>query len=279
MSKQPLVCLITVCMALGVWPAMAQEQALENLDAAIVKTAHPPAPAELTEAEIQKQEQSQRVLGVMPMFGVTDRPNAPPLSTRQKLHLAFKGTMDPFEFASIGIQAGLSQANREFPTYGQGMAGYSKRYGAALADDVSSQFFSNFLYPVALKEDPRYFRLGHGSIPHRVEYALLQEFVCRRDRGGRDFNYSNVLGAVSTGALANLYYPPSERGLELTMSRAAISLVGGSVGGLMDEFWEDIHNKILKKRRSKIADVPIRDPQHASGNSTEPVAVPAMNER
>lgn len=278
MSKRALIALITTGIAFSVWPALAQEQALGGLDA-VVKTAHPASSVERTEAEIQKQEQSQRVLGVMPMFGVTDRLNAPPLTTRQKLHLAFKGSMDPFEFASIGIQAGLSQANREFPTYGQGMAGFSKRYGAALADDVSSQFFSNFLYPVALKEDPRFFRLGHGSIPRRVEYALLQEFVCRRDRGGRDFNYSNVLGAISTGALANLYYPPSERGFELTMGRAAISLVGGSVGGLMDEFWEDIHNKILKKRHSHVATVPAQDSQHSPGDHAEHDGVPATAQR
>ena len=278
MSKRVLVALVTASIALGALSAMAQGTTLDDADA-MFNTAHSRASAERTEAEIQKQEQSQRVLGVMPMFGVTDRPDAPPLTTRQKLHLAFKGSMDPFEFASLGVQAGLSQANREFPTYGQGMAGYSKRYGAALADDVSSQFFSNFLYPVVLKEDPRFFRLGHGSLPHRVEYALLQEFVCRRDHGGRELNYSNILGAVSTGALANLYYPPSERGLELTISRAAISLVGGSVGGLMDEFWEDIHNKILKKHHSYVATDPGRDPQHAPGTGAALVAVPATNER
>ena len=39
------------------------------------------------------------------------------------------------------------------------------------------QFFSNFSYPVLLKEDPRYFRLGEGSLKHRIGYAIAQEFV------------------------------------------------------------------------------------------------------
>lgn len=268
--RRPLTALwITACLALSVRPALAQEGSPEIPDTVKNSASTSVVAGTSTEAEIEKIEQSQRVLGVMPMFGVTDRPDAPPLSTRQKFHLAFKGSLDPFEFASIGIQAGLSQANREFPTYGQGVAGYSKRFGAALADDVSGQFFANFLYPVAFKEDPRYFRLGHGSIPHRVGYALLQEFVARRDHGGWEFNYSNTLGAVSTGALANLYYPPSERGLELTMSRAAIALVGGSVGGLMSEFWEDIHNRMSRKRHSKVARTPSDAPEHAAAEAAD----------
>jgi hypothetical protein len=247
---------MVACVAIGVWPAVAQENTFDRSETVVAKQSHVSSSRADNEAEIEKHEQSQRVLGVMPMFGVTDRPDARPLSTRQKFHLAFKGSLDPFEFASTGVQAGLSQAQREFPAYGQGVAGYSKRYGAALTDDVSGQFFSNFLYPTLLKEDPRYFRLGHGSIRHRIGYALLQEFVCRRDRGGRSFNYSNILGSVSTGALANLYYPPSERGFQLTMSRAAVAVVGDSAGGLMSEFWEDIRDKISRKHHAHIASTP-----------------------
>ena len=73
--------------------------------------------------------------------------------------------------------------------------------------------------------------------------------------------------------MANLYYPPSERGLQLTMSRAAVALVGGSVGGLMSEFWEDIHNKISKKRHSRIADVPAVEPQRPGAENPDHDAV------
>src|SRR5579864_6531816 len=36
------------------------------------------------EREIERQEQSQRVLGVVPFFGVTSRQDAPPLTGREK---------------------------------------------------------------------------------------------------------------------------------------------------------------------------------------------------
>jgi len=200
-----------------------------------------------TEKEMQKQEQSQRILGVIPQFGTTSRKDAPPLTTGQKFHLFVKSSFDPFEYAAAGFQAGLGQATNEFPGYGQGAAGYGKRYGASVADQVSSNFFSNFFYPTLLKEDPRYFRLGEGSIKHRIFYSLAQEFVCHTDRGGRSFNWSNVLGAFTSGGISNAYYPSTDRGLGLTLSRSSIALVYGATGGLVDEFWIDIRNKLFHK--------------------------------
>lgn len=205
------------------------------------------APKTETEKEIEKKEQEQRMLGVVPMFTVTSRRNAPPLSRRGKFQLFVRSTFDPFEYAAAGLQAGINQAEDDFPEYGQGGAGFAKRYGAALGDQISSGFFANFAYPVLLKEDPRYFRSGQGSVPHRIGYSLAQEFIVHTDSGKRTFNFSNVLGAVSAGGVSNLYYPGSSRGFSLTMSRAGISLLYGSVGGLADEFWPDIQRKFFGK--------------------------------
>jgi hypothetical protein len=199
------------------------------------------------EKELQKQEQSQRILGVVPMFGMTSRMNARPLTTGEKFHLFWRSSFDPFVYAAAGLQAGLSQAEDEFQGYGQGAAGYGKRYGATLADEIDSNFQANFVYPVLLKEDPRYFRLGHGSFKHRILYSMEQEFVCHTDKGGRSFNFSNVLGAFTSGAISNIYYPGTDRGAELTLSRSAISLGYGSVGGLVDEFWPDIKRKLFHR--------------------------------
>ncbi len=206
------------------------------------------------EKEIQKKEQSQRILGVVPQFGVTSRKNPPPLTNGQKFRLFVKGAFDPFAFAAAGLEAGVGQATNDFPAYGQGAAGYGKRFGAALADQVSSSFFSTFAYPVLLKQDPRYFRLGEGSIKHRIFYSLAREFVCRNDHGKRSFNYSNVLGVFTAGGLSNAYYPESDRGFGLTMSRSAVSLVYGAAGNLIDEFWFDINEKLFHKHKKKPPD-------------------------
>ena len=200
------------------------------------------------EKEIERQEQSRRFLGVIPDFGATSRHNALPLTPGEKFHLFAKSAFDPVEFGVVGFQAGLSQAEDEFPEYGQGAAGFGKRYGATLGDGVSSSFWANYFYPVLLKEDPRYFRLGEGTITHRFKYALLQEVIARTDSGGRSFSWENVLGAFTTGGVSNLYYPPAERGLGLTLSRSAISIGYGSLGGLVDEFYPDIAKQLFHHR-------------------------------
>jgi hypothetical protein len=228
------------------------------------------------EKKIEKKEQSQRALGVLPQFGVTSRQNAPPLSSGEKFHLFVKSAFDPATIGTVGLQAGLSQAENEFPGYGQGAQGYGKRFGASLADEVSSGFWSNYFYPVLLKEDPRYFRLGEGSVGHRFIYGVKEEFVCHTDRGGRQFSFSNVLGAFTSGAISNLYYPgktltrvisatpttpatpvyEDDRGLSLTLSRSVIALGYGMAGGLFDEFWPDIRRKISHKKNKEAAAEP-----------------------
>ena len=201
------------------------------------------------EKEIEKQEQSQRVLGLYPQFSVTSRGNAPPLTPGGKFHLFFKSAFDPFEFVLAGIQAGSDQAEDEFPAYGQGAKGFAKRYAADFGDGVSAGFFSNFFWPVILKEDPRYFRLGQGTFKHRFGYSLAQEFVCHTDKGGRFFNFSNVLGAFSSGALSNTYHPQADRGVALTARGASFALAYGSLGGLLSEFWPDISKKMHKHHK------------------------------
>jgi hypothetical protein len=197
------------------------------------------------EKQLEKQEQSQRMLGVIPQFGTTNRQNAPPLSPGEKFHLFFKSAFDPVEIVTVGAQAGISQSQDEFPEYGQGAAGYGKRYGSTLADEVSSGFFANFFYSYLFHEDPRYFRLGQGSIKHRIGYSIFQEVSCRTDHGTRSFAWENVFGALSSGSLSNAYYPPKERGLGLTMSRSAISIGYGSLGGLVSEFYPDISRRLF----------------------------------
>ncbi len=217
------------------------------------KTAEDKKTAEEKEREIQRQEQSQRMLKTLPNFATTNRRDPPPLTPAQKFHLFRKSAFDPVEFGVVGMQAGISQAEDEFPEYGQGASGFAKRYGATLADEVSSSFFTDYVYPVLFKEDPRYFRLGEGSIKRRLGYALKQEVICHTDKGGRSFSWQNAFGAVTSGAVSNAYYPESDRGFGLTMSRSAISAAYGTLGGVVDEFYPDIDHWLFHRHQKQPA--------------------------
>ncbi len=214
------------------------------------------APPAKTSDEIVKEAEKQRMLGVVPMFGMTNYKDAPPLTPRQKFRLMSRTTLDPFTWVAVGAQAGISQAENEFPAYGQGAAGYAKRYGAAFTDSFDSNFFSNFFYPVLFKQDPRYFRVGEGTVKKRMGLAIKQEFVARKDSGGHTFHFSNVLGAFTAGGLSNAYYPSSDRGFGLTVSRASIALGYGALGNMLLEFWPDISHKLFHKSENPRTDEP-----------------------
>ena len=255
-----IICFCFLGAVLGIAPSVAMAQTGDtNPSSAPTTTSTQSTTNSASQKQVEKQEQSRRVLGVVPQFSVTSRHDAPPMTTAEKFKLFVKSSTDPFVFVAVGLQAGLSQATDGFDDYGQGAAGYGKRYGAALADSTSSNFFANFAYPALLKEDPRYFRLGEGTFKHRMGYALAQEFVCHTDKGGRSFNFSNVLGAFTAGGISNLYYPPEDRGAGLTMSRSAIALAYGSAGGLISEFWPDIDKKLFQKKQKQSPATPAQN--------------------
>jgi hypothetical protein len=215
-------------------------------------TSQPESPGQTRQAE---KDQSRRMLGI-PQFGVTNEKHPAPLKPGEKFRLFYRTAVDPAQFVVIGLEAGISQASNSFPGYGQGASGYGKRYGAAFADQVSNNFFATFVYPVILKQDPRYFRMGEGPVKRRFFYALAQEFVGHKDGGRKTFNWPTTLGALTAGGISNAYYPEEDRGFGLTVSRAAVSMLYGSLSGLGNEFWPDISRKLHRNRKSVPGDQP-----------------------
>lgn len=214
-------------------------------------------PPRKTGEEILAEEKKQKMLGVVPIPGVSYYRYAPALTPRQKFEVMILTYGTPFPYLSAGFQAGLSQAFDNFEGYGQGVSGYGKRFGSALLDGFNSGFFSNYFYPVIFKQDPRYFRLGEGSKKRRVWSTVEQEFVTKRDSDRTPvFSYSNVLGALTSGSISNAYYPQEERGFELTVSRTAVALGWGMVGNFVLEFWPDITHHF--RTRAKPDDVTVK---------------------
>ncbi len=140
-----------------------------------------------TSADVLKQEERQRILGVVPNFNtVESSAGVPSLSPQQKFHLMYKSSIDPFVFLADGFVAGLSQARNTNPGFGQGAEGYFKRFGASYLDTVDGNLWGNAILPIVFKEDPRYFRLGSGTFTHRFLYSAATTIYflrLRRCRG------------------------------------------------------------------------------------------------
>jgi Carboxypeptidase regulatory-like domain len=203
--------------------------------AAVTEVQVTPSRTEIAEEQLKDQEK-QRVLGFIPNFYVSYIPNAAPLSSKQKFKLAWKTTVDPVTFGLTGAIAGIEQAQNEFKGYGQGAAGYGRRYGASYGDLVTGTFIGSAILPSLLKQDPRYFYKGTGSRRSRILYALANAVVCKGDNENWQANYSGILGGLASGGISNLYYPSGNRGVALTFENALIGLGESAAANLFQEF-------------------------------------------
>ena len=196
----------------------------------------PLSAVELAEEQI-KDEEKQRVFGVIPNFYVTYVPDAVPLTSRQKFRLAWKATVDPVTFALTGAVAGVQQAENDFNGYGQGAAGYGRRYGAAYGNVVAGTFIGGAILPSLLKQDPRYFYKGTGTVRERLRYAIANAVICKGDNGHWQPNYSGIIGSLAAGGISNLYYPPQNRdGAELTFENTLIGIGESAAVNVIQEF-------------------------------------------
>jgi hypothetical protein len=166
------------------------------------------------------------------------------LELKDKFLLFIQETVDPVTFLNAGFNAGLDQAEDSDPTFGQGAAGYGKRFGAELADQASSQFFKDFAYPSLFSEDPRYYRLAHGSGRKRVLHAAGHVFIAHRENGEEMFNFSEWLGTSSAVTLSNVYHPENERGFSSAAKRVGYSVLSDVGFDILREFWPEIAGKL-----------------------------------
>jgi hypothetical protein len=194
-------------------------------------------PTELIAAEQIRAEEKQRIIGVLPDFYTSYVYNAAPLTSKQKFSLATHATFDPVAMLGVGIAAGIEQASNSYAGYGQGAAGYSKRFAAKFVDGRSSDYLTHAIFPALLHQDPRYYYQGSGSVKSRLVHAVNSAFLARSDSGRTMPNYSYLLGDLSAGALTNLYYPKANRGAGLVFTNSAVGLAGRVGLNIVREFF------------------------------------------
>src|SRR5258708_32623847 len=146
------------------------------------------------------------------------------LDAHDKFHLFMQNTFEPINFIGTSWDAAWEHIDHDDPTFGQGAAGYSKRYAAAFVDNVADDFFGTFLYPSLFHQDPRYYRLGRGPVRQRLGHALRHVFVAHSDSGNLMFNYSEWLGTTSSKTLTNIHHPGNKRGWGSIATRGGVSI-------------------------------------------------------
>jgi hypothetical protein len=178
--------------------------------------------------------------------------NVPPLSTKEKFKVVTKGSFDYIQIPWYGFLAGISQAEDSEEGYGQGAAGYGKRFGAYVADGTIENYMTGAILPTLLRQDPRYFQSGKGSFLHRTGYSVSRIFVTRGDNGRQQFNYSEIVGsALSAGISTYSYHPGGDRNLPNALSVWATQMGYDTITLAVKEFWPDIRRKISKNKKKE----------------------------
>jgi hypothetical protein len=166
------------------------------------------------------------------------------LEVKDKFILFVADTFDPVTFLISGFNAGIGQAENTDPSYGQGAAGYAKRFGANMAGQAASGFFKDFAYPTIFAEDPRYYRLGEGSGQRRFFHAVEHVYLARGENGSRMPNISEWLGTTSAVLLGNTYHPDNRRGFTNTAQRVGSGVASDIGYDVLREFWPEIARKL-----------------------------------
>jgi hypothetical protein len=198
--------------------------------------------------------QDKRIFGVLPNYRTADGTQPfQPITVKQKFRIATKDTFDYPSYVLAAAFSGLSQVNNSNPSFGQGLKGYARRYGSAIADQDIGNFMTEAIWPSMLHEDPRYFRKVHGSIKGRLWYAGTRVFVTRTDAGNWRFNTSEFMGNGTVAAIGNWYYPDA-RGFGPTAQRMFTQIGTDAISGVLKEFWPDLKKKWFHKAADVNAD-------------------------
>ena len=184
------------------------------------------------------------------------------LEPKDKFFLFVRDSIDPVTFLSAGFNAGIDQAQNDQPSWGQGMEGYSKRFAANMAGQATGEFFKEFLYPTIFSEDPRYYRLGSGSVKRRVFHAIGHQVLGHNENGRYMFNFSEWFGGVSAVLVSNTYLPDEPRGVGPTAQRVALGVASDAEWDILREFWPEIAKKFHLPFRDESDTTVAASPHH-----------------
>jgi hypothetical protein len=217
----------------------------------------PPAVQPAQNAPVQAPE-DKRIFGVLPNNRTTE--NSIPfqrITGKQKMTIAYKDSFDWPVYPTSALFATLYQLENQNPSFGQGMAGYAKRFGTAYGDQMIGNMMTEGIVPAVFHQDPRYFRLGVGSGKSRAWYALTRIFVARMDSGRNTFNFSEWGGNATAAAISNAYYPDT-RDWNDNVQKLLIACATDAFSNVLKEFWPDVKRKLHHHKEKEVEPLSFR---------------------
>jgi hypothetical protein len=117
---------------------------------------------------------------------------------------------------------------------------------------ASVRVFSDGILASAFHQDPRYYRIGEGSVIHRGLRSAMQSLVRRGDDGASQINFSGIGGRAAAAALTVTYYPEPSITAGVVASTFLISIATDAGGDLLLEFIPSVIHRFPIMRELRI---------------------------
>jgi len=133
---------------------------------------------------------------------------------KTKLHNYVFDAFGPYPIVAAGLAAGVNQAYNTPPEWGQGAAGYSKRFASDFGIAAVTTT-ARYGLAQAFHEDTVYYRCEcKGAFP-RLRHAVISTLTARRGRDGHSVFSFPALVAPYAGTMTAVYaWYPSRYGAE-----------------------------------------------------------------
>jgi hypothetical protein len=185
----------------------------------------------------------------LPLLGQNVAGSDPPkpLTLHERFDHYMRSVTGPGAIGKSLFTAGMKEWLDRRSEWGQGTAGYSRRFSYCYARRVTGNGIE-FGVGHFIGEDPRYFRSTSRGVLSRAGHAVTSAFIAPTDGGGRRFAFARFAGAYGGAAVSNAWYPERLRGPGQTLERGSFSIAGEVSGNLFREFWPDIKRLVLRRR-------------------------------
>ncbi len=191
-------------------------------------------------------QQTKRILFIIPNFrAVSADVKLPPTTSREKFKIFLEDSFDYSAFVEVGLVAGDADLHKSEPEFHHGAPAYARYYWHSFADNTDGNLMTEFLVPMATREDPRYYTLGHGGFLRRSMYSVSRLIITRDNQGKGTPNLSEIVGNGAASGIANFYYPGPDRTWTKTGQRWVLQVGIDGLANLVKEFWPDINAKIF----------------------------------
>jgi hypothetical protein len=174
----------------------------------------------------------------------TNGPQVKPMTPSEKRWLAERNVMDPFNAVTILGLSAIEVGANAHSAYGPGMTGFGRYVGVSYAQDMTLEFFTTFLIPTIVHQDPHYHRMPNASIPRRIRHAITQVVWTQGDNGKGMVNYADIVGFAIDDEIGNLYVPGQKTNLPASGERYAITLASAPIENFVIEFMPDVARRI-----------------------------------